>query len=102
MQHLTSMRVMFCLFKIGGTTNIFFFILDELASGSADEEMGETCNCLPSCTSVQYDAEILKTTFDFKKDYIANKRSYNKSKGTQNYRFLDKYVMKPLENKTTI
>ncbi|KAI8424662.1 hypothetical protein MSG28_003089 [Choristoneura fumiferana] len=70
---------------------------DELASGSADEEMGETCNCLPSCTSVQYDAEILKTTFDFKKDFIANKRSYNKSKGTQDFRFLDKYNFSKVE-----
>ncbi|KAG8322511.1 hypothetical protein J6590_020211 [Homalodisca vitripennis] len=25
-----------------------------------------TCNCLPSCTSIQYDAETSQATFDYK------------------------------------
>ncbi|KAI8431167.1 hypothetical protein MSG28_001207 [Choristoneura fumiferana] len=42
--------------------------------------MGETCNCLPSCANIQYDAEILKTTFDFKNNYEENMRINTKNK----------------------
>ncbi|XP_073942533.1 pickpocket protein 28-like [Choristoneura fumiferana] len=67
--------------------------IDELASRSLKFKMDETCNCLPSCASVQYDAEILKTMFDFKKAYIINRTAYDKSQRKEDeFEFLAKYV----------
>ncbi|XP_026322231.1 pickpocket protein 28 [Hyposmocoma kahamanoa] len=42
---------------------------DELAMGALEADLGlpdngKACRCLPSCYSIQYDAEILKTSFD--------------------------------------
>ncbi|XP_073941207.1 pickpocket protein 28-like [Choristoneura fumiferana] len=72
--------------------------IDELASRSLKFKMDETCNCLPSCASVQYDAEILKTMFDFKKAYIINRTAYDKSQRKEDeFEFLAKYNISKVE-----
>lgn len=39
-----------------------------LISGSGENKRGKTvCNCLPSCTSINYDAEISQADFEFVK-----------------------------------
>lgn len=40
-----------------------YIILDELATGEIVQD-DISCRCLPSCYSIQYDAEILKTEFN--------------------------------------
>lgn len=41
-------------------------LLQRLASGSGINELEKTvCNCLPSCTSIEYDAEISQADYDF-------------------------------------
>lgn len=77
-------------------TTLFVNISDEVASKSKKFEVDKICNCLPSCVSVQYDAEILKTTFDFKKDLMVRMRKYNDSnkKPSFTHGFWDEYVDK--------
>lgn len=50
---------------------ICFVLTDNLNIQQIQEAMNElniegTCNCLPSCTSIQYDAETSQATFDYK------------------------------------
>lgn len=41
---------------------------ESLASGSGVNKLGKTkCNCLPSCTSINYDAELSQADFEFVK-----------------------------------
>lgn len=48
--------------------------IDEGLSGSTDSKRGSTkCDCLPACTSIQYDAEISQATFDWKSLFVAYK-----------------------------
>lgn len=43
-------------------------LTESLASGSAENKRGKTkCHCLPSCTSINYDAEISQADFEFVK-----------------------------------
>lgn len=43
-----------------------------LASGSGVNKLGKTnCNCLPSCTSINYDAEISQADFEYVKVFNA-------------------------------
>lgn len=43
-----------------------------LASGSGENKRGKTnCNCLPSCTSINYDAEISQADFEYVKVFNA-------------------------------
>ncbi|XP_063532877.1 pickpocket protein 28-like [Cydia strobilella] len=49
---------------------------DELASNN--QKYGK-CNCLPSCDSVHYDAEILKTEFDLQKYNNSLKMIFNRT-----------------------
>lgn len=45
-----------------------------LSTGSGINKFGKTdCNCLPSCTSINYDAEISQADFEFKKVFGAYK-----------------------------
>lgn len=52
-------------------TRDLFCLTDNLNIQQIQEAMNElniegTCNCLPSCTSIQYDAETSQATFDYK------------------------------------
>lgn len=45
---------------------------ESLKSGSGENKRGKTdCNCLPSCTSINYDAEISQADFEFEKVFKA-------------------------------
>lgn len=51
-------------------------MLSDLKEGletvNKDNLRGRThCNCLPSCTSINYDAEISQADFDWKKVFMA-------------------------------
>lgn len=47
-------------------------LLESLESGSGENKRGRTkCNCLPSCTSINYDAEISQANFEFEKVFNA-------------------------------
>lgn len=48
--------------------------IDEGLSSSTDSIRGNTkCNCLPACTSIQYDAEMSQATFNWKDLFKAYK-----------------------------
>lgn len=52
--------------------------------GLANTEYGKThCNCLPSCTSITYDAEISQAKFDWVSLFIAYKNPLNEFPGMQ-------------------
>lgn len=43
-------------------------LTESLESGSGENKRGKTkCNCLPSCTSINYDAEISQADFEYVK-----------------------------------
>ncbi|CRK87601.1 CLUMA_CG001397, isoform A [Clunio marinus] len=48
-----------------------------LTSGSGVNKLGQTsCNCLPSCTSIVYDAEISQADFEFEKMFNSYAEDY--------------------------
>ncbi|XP_047984439.1 pickpocket protein 28-like [Leguminivora glycinivorella] len=66
---------------------------DELASNKLKQSK---CNCLPSCDSVHYDAEILKTNFDIKKHMKAMNKKYDYTiSDNYNYSRLEIYFKEP-------
>lgn len=47
-------------------------LTESLSSGSGVNKLGKTnCNCLPSCTSINYDAELSQADFEFVKVFNA-------------------------------
>ncbi|XP_063360609.1 pickpocket protein 28-like, partial [Cydia amplana] len=66
---------------------------DELASNNL--KYGK-CNCLPSCDSVHYDAEILKTEFDLQKYNNSIKMIHNRTlQDNRRYSRLEIYFKEP-------
>lgn len=47
------------------------FFTEGLNKTTKEFEEGKGCNCLPSCTSIAYDAEISQAKFDWKSTFIA-------------------------------
>lgn len=53
-----------------------------LESGSGVNKLGKTaCNCLPSCTSINYDAEISQADYEFTKVFNAYGADLNEFPG---------------------
>ncbi|XP_063533447.1 pickpocket protein 28-like [Cydia strobilella] len=66
---------------------------DDLASNKLKQSK---CNCLPSCDSIHYDAEILKTNFDIKKHIKAMNKKYDYTiSDNYNYSRLEIYFKEP-------
>lgn len=57
-------------------------LTESLASGSGVNKLGKTnCNCLPSCTSINYDAELSQADFEFVKVFNAYGADLNEFPG---------------------
>ena len=55
---------------------------ESLSSGSGENRRGKTkCNCLPSCTSVNYDAEISQADYEFSQVLKSFREDPNEFKG---------------------